>query len=166
MHARIATPETHPKHLVVGHLFAGPCVESKKTEVYFCDRYDPRKGYWLTCLSGPMERKNVSERAIGRTFREAKDRGATWFVPEWSLKIEKPKQAILPYFQAADPEHYRFNGRAFILLGRNKAQEAASRSGQRFFDVQIRGRGVNKITAPECEVFGRLPSPWDPKKPF
>lgn len=45
--------------------------------IYICDSYDPRIGYWMTREDCPPEhkadtqgqwRRNVSERAIGRTF--------------------------------------------------------------------------------------------------
>jgi hypothetical protein len=71
----IITPETHPNHSVVGKLWIS--VWSEKGLVYLCDSYDPRIGYWMTPVEGsptvneygsPIERKNISERAIGRTY--------------------------------------------------------------------------------------------------
>ena len=69
---RVLTPETHPNHDVVGQRFRAHGVE------YFCDSYDAACGYWMTPSDPDQphpfdptkkdERRNVSERAIGRTF--------------------------------------------------------------------------------------------------
>ena len=65
----IKTPETHPDHPVVGHDFSGTNWTDKKTsDNYYCDSYDPRIGYWMTGIEIPEDRRNVSERAINRTF--------------------------------------------------------------------------------------------------
>ena len=66
----LKTPETHPDHRTVGKDFAG-----HNGKRYFCDSYDPAIGYWMTerLVDGslnPEERRNVSERAIGRTYYE------------------------------------------------------------------------------------------------
>jgi hypothetical protein len=72
MDKTIITPETHPQHPVVGRDFVGGATTGR----YHCDSYDPQMGFWLTPrqpanLDGaPLERINVSERAIGRTFHE------------------------------------------------------------------------------------------------
>jgi len=58
----IITPKTHPDHETVGHNFRS------WDGVWFCDSYDPRIGYWMTEVGNKQNRKNVSERAIGRTF--------------------------------------------------------------------------------------------------
>jgi hypothetical protein len=59
----IKTPESHPDHPVVGKVWRGwDGIE------YFCDSYDPRIGFWMTDVNDPANRKNVSERAIHRTF--------------------------------------------------------------------------------------------------
>ncbi len=57
----IITPSTHPDHHAVGRFFDG------HKGPWYCDSYDPRCGYWMTSLDG-TRRKNVSERAIDRTF--------------------------------------------------------------------------------------------------
>lgn len=64
----IKTPQTDPDHHTVGRRFrawrdGGPAV-------YFCDSYDPTMGYWMTNEADPSDRRNVSERAIGRTYHE------------------------------------------------------------------------------------------------
>lgn len=61
----IKTPETHPDHHTVGRRF-----RAWDGNTYYCDSYDPRIGYWMTNESDPADRRNVSERAIGRTFHE------------------------------------------------------------------------------------------------
>lgn len=85
----IKTPQTHPDHHTVGHYFGGHSLETNTTEVYYCDSYDPAIGYWLTNARNPAERKNVSERAIGRTFHEADDMGAYWYIPQWGVRVIK-----------------------------------------------------------------------------
>lgn len=57
----IVTPETDPDHHTVGRRFR------YYPDTYLCDSYDPRCGYWMT-NEATGERKNVSERTIGRTF--------------------------------------------------------------------------------------------------
>jgi len=46
--------------------------------IYFCDSIDSNRGYWMTRVDAPLERRqdedgpwrrNISERAIGRTFK-------------------------------------------------------------------------------------------------
>jgi hypothetical protein len=60
----LVTPETHPGHHTVGQDFLG-----WDGGRYYCDSYDPRCGYWMTPLGEPTrERRNVSERAISRTY--------------------------------------------------------------------------------------------------
>lgn len=66
----IKTPLTHPDHPVVGRFF------KFWPRVYFCDSYDPAIGYWMTNVADPSDRRNVSERAIGRTFHEIDEREA------------------------------------------------------------------------------------------
>lgn len=69
----IKTPETDPNHEVIGQIFRGPFGE----HLYYCDSWQENAGYWMTRVDAPEEnksdqfgvwRKNVSERAIGRTF--------------------------------------------------------------------------------------------------
>jgi hypothetical protein len=40
---------------------------------YYCDSFDPRIGYWMTQIGDSSIRRNVSERAIGSSFREVRD---------------------------------------------------------------------------------------------
>jgi hypothetical protein len=42
------------------------------SRTYLCDSYDPEIGYWMTNVADPTDRRNVSERAIGRTFHKEK----------------------------------------------------------------------------------------------
>lgn len=60
------TPESHPDHTVVGHKFVGPF------GTYFCDSYDPNLGFWMTNVDDPEDRRNVSERAINRTYHNVR----------------------------------------------------------------------------------------------
>lgn len=68
----LKTPETHPDHHTVGKYFCS----GWDGVIYYCDSYDPSIGYWMTPIDvtdkdwRPVERKNVSERAIGRSFHE------------------------------------------------------------------------------------------------
>lgn len=61
----IKTPETHPDHETVGHDFKG------LERTYFCDSYDPKIGFWMTGIDKEDDRRNVSERAINRTFHHS-----------------------------------------------------------------------------------------------
>lgn len=65
----IKTPETHPNHQVVGRFFKASLLnEAGDNAVFYCDSYDSSIGYWMTQLSDPENRRNVSERAIGATY--------------------------------------------------------------------------------------------------
>lgn len=61
----IKAPVTHANHPVVGHYF-----RNWEGKIYFCDSYDPQLGYWMTDVLDHCHRRNVSERAIGRTYHE------------------------------------------------------------------------------------------------
>ena len=64
----IYTAQSHPDHSVIGHYF-----KVWDGGLAYCDSWDPRIGYWMTWIS-PDDgtptgvRRNVSERAIDRTF--------------------------------------------------------------------------------------------------
>jgi len=67
----LITPETHPDHTVVGRRWRGP-----EDRSYFCESYDPRIGFWMVQVDPktgnpvePENRRNVSEKAIGGTYR-------------------------------------------------------------------------------------------------
>lgn len=66
----IKTPEEFPNHQVIGQYFKGHGSSERDyaSEVYWCDSYDTNQGFWLTSLTTPERRINVSERAIDRTF--------------------------------------------------------------------------------------------------
>lgn len=93
----IKTMETPEPSTVVGRYFGGHSMQTEQSEVYICDSYDPRMGYWLTSVSidGKVERKNVSERAIGRTYWPADSFDDHWFITQWGKRVEKPKRSIL-----------------------------------------------------------------------
>lgn len=68
----IKTPETNPDHETIGQTF-----KAWDGHLYYCDSWQERAGFWMTRVDAPEEnkadqfgewRKNVSERAIGRTF--------------------------------------------------------------------------------------------------
>lgn len=67
MEHEILTPESRPDHETIGRKFRGPW-----GDIYYCDSYDRRIGFWMTKLDAAgsltKERTNVSERAIGRTY--------------------------------------------------------------------------------------------------
>lgn len=53
----------------VGHRFTGPrCTEPYGSATYRCTSYDSRQGFWMENEEDPADRRNVSERAVGRTF--------------------------------------------------------------------------------------------------
>jgi len=91
MNPAIKTPQTHPDHEVVGKYFGGHSIVFEKSQIYFCDSYDPALGYWMTNIDPKLnDRRNVSERAIGRTFYRAEDRGIYWWITQWGAKVESP----------------------------------------------------------------------------
>jgi hypothetical protein len=61
-------PQDKPDHPVIGNYFKAHGKGFVGTDVYYCDSYDPSQGFWMTSLTDPEHRTNVSERAIGRTF--------------------------------------------------------------------------------------------------
>lgn len=75
MNREIKTPETHPDHDTVGKDFLA------HGHRWYCDSYDPAIGFWMTRVDASCEnwndqygewRRNVSPRAIGRTFWEVR----------------------------------------------------------------------------------------------
>lgn len=71
MSREIKTPTTDPDHDTVGNDFLAHGYR------WYCDSYDSAIGFWMTRLDAPKEnwndqygewRRNVSPRAIGRTF--------------------------------------------------------------------------------------------------
>lgn len=85
----LITPESHPFHTTVGKHFGAYLSGVSGTVVYLCDSYDPRLGFWMTQVDDPINRLNVSERAIGRTFHRAYDKGDHWYVGQWNVKVPK-----------------------------------------------------------------------------
>lgn len=68
------TPETHPEHHTVGHDFMGYSGKNKCSARYYCYSHDA-SGYNLVNRADPEDDKNISERAIGRTFHLITDYG-------------------------------------------------------------------------------------------
>ena len=85
----VLTPENSPNHSVVGRYWAGYGSDQGATVIYYCDSYDPACGYWLTNTHNAADRRNVSERAIGRTFHKAEEREDHWYVPQWNVRVSK-----------------------------------------------------------------------------
>ncbi len=63
----IVTPESHPDHDTVGHDFMGHSFAHGQSARYYCRSYDAA-GFNMVNRADPEDDKNVSERAIGRTF--------------------------------------------------------------------------------------------------
>jgi len=61
------TPESHPDHHVVGQDVMGWSQKRGEAARFHCYSHDA-SGYNLVDRSDPEDHKNVSERAIGRTF--------------------------------------------------------------------------------------------------
>lgn len=114
--ARIITPETHPDHPVVRRYFVGPhgrsiVGHSRGYGVYYCGSYDPRRGYWMTRTDCPPEhvddegtewRRNVSERAIGRTYHRIIDDRPSGGNVRSSFGSVDPDLLVIPGRVAAD----------------------------------------------------------------
>lgn len=98
--SNLKTPFTHPNHPTVGHYFGGygPASTNYATRIYYCDSYDPNMGFWLTSVIDPSDRKNVSERAIGRTFHDAEDKGDHFHIHQWGTRIDKDTGTEWPSF--------------------------------------------------------------------
>ena len=96
MDETIITPETHPNHHTVGHHFGGYRVKTSLTEIYYCDSYDPAIGYWMTNVNDETDRRNVSERAIGRTFHEVVEHEDSWVFIYLGGKIPKVPKKFNP----------------------------------------------------------------------
>jgi hypothetical protein len=71
--SEIKTPETHPDSIVIGWNFV-----SHDGKHFYCDSYDPSCGYWMTGLDTDV-RRNVSERAIARTYHRISEVGNSQF---------------------------------------------------------------------------------------
>lgn len=92
--AMIIKPEDYPSHPVVGRYFAGH--NDGQTQIYFCSSYDTSIGYWLDNVNDPADRRNVSDRAIDRTYHRAIEHEDHWYVQRWAVRVQKPTK---------EPEH-------------------------------------------------------------
>jgi hypothetical protein len=70
----IKTTQTDPDHETIGFTF-----QNWEGLLFFCDSWESNLGFWMTRVDSPPERRgdlhskfrrNVSERAIGRTFHK------------------------------------------------------------------------------------------------
>ncbi len=89
MNTLIKTPESPLHDAVIGRYFAATSFEREGTEIFFCESFDSQAGFRMTNVNHPLETRDVSIGAIGRTWRQAEDRGDHWWVPEWNSRIEK-----------------------------------------------------------------------------
>jgi hypothetical protein len=78
------TSRTHPGDSVVGLYWGAHSIKHGKTQVYFCDSYDPAIGYWMTNLNDATDRVNISERAPWRTWWPAEDKGTYYYIMQWA----------------------------------------------------------------------------------
>lgn len=104
MDSTIKTPQTHPQHPVVGHYFGANRVDHREACIYYCDSYDPAQGYWMTNVHEPSDRRNVSERAIGRTFHEAELRVKDFYIVAWHVSVPRIGCALVPVPAPADSQ--------------------------------------------------------------
>jgi hypothetical protein len=81
-------------HHTVGHHFSGTNWNRVRTEIYFCDSYEENHGYWMTNVNDPADRKNVSDRAIDRTFHRVEERDTYW-LGRSGCRFEKAELANL-----------------------------------------------------------------------
>lgn len=61
----VLTPKERPNHHAIGRYY-----RAWDGQVYYCDSYDPRVDYYMTNVLDASHRKDVSPRALGRTFHE------------------------------------------------------------------------------------------------
>ncbi len=83
----VLTPQNAPNHDTVGYVFTF-C-----GHLYFCDSYDPRLGYWMTNVLDEGDRRNVSERAIGRTYhalRMPQIKVSDDYATYWAVHVREP----------------------------------------------------------------------------
>jgi hypothetical protein len=57
----------------VRKVFTGPHPKLEGFVKYFCTHRD-KNGYWMEAMQGPPYSTNVSDSAIGRTFKKAKEK--------------------------------------------------------------------------------------------
>lgn len=103
---KIVRPTDLPGHDTIGRCFKG-C----DGVFYLCDSYDPRIGFWMTPLfpdqvqstfgkGEPAKRKNVSERAIGRTWMriyiEPDDGHGAWAHCQYAISAELKAKLLDP----------------------------------------------------------------------
>lgn len=88
----IKTSLTHPIHETIGNFYGSGLVYGiEGTVIFYCDSYDARQGYWMTPVSHKnTERRNVSIRAIDRTFMRACLHGAGWYINRWNALVPYP----------------------------------------------------------------------------
>lgn len=58
---------------VVGRRYRNP-----EGNTYACTEYDPRIGFWMENVANPSDRRNVSERAIDRTYHHVRMSFGAW----------------------------------------------------------------------------------------
>jgi hypothetical protein len=65
-HLRVLTVKNRPDHHVIGQFYTG--WTTGQQQIYYCDCWVQNAGYWMTNVRDPSDRRNISERAIDRTY--------------------------------------------------------------------------------------------------
>lgn len=95
------TPESHPDHHVVGQDVMGWSNKRNEAARFHCYSHDAG-GYNLVDRADDTDHRNVSERAIGRTFHLISDYGDGIERSQWGIvKIGKDGKPIPPRDAAA-----------------------------------------------------------------
>lgn len=90
------TPESHPDHHVVGQDVMGWSHKRNEAARFHCYSHDA-SGYNLVDRADDTDHRNVSERAIGRTFHIISDYGNGVEMSQWGrVTIDKDGRAIPP----------------------------------------------------------------------
>jgi hypothetical protein len=98
------TPESHPDHHVVGQDLMGWSQKHGRAVRFFCHSHDA-SGYNLVMRGDDEEHKNISERAVGRTFFVISDMGDGREVSAWGVvRIDKDGVERPPYQPTAQIE--------------------------------------------------------------
>lgn len=124
--SEVKTIQTHPGHRTIGYIYCG-----WDSQMYYCDSYDPRDGFYMTNVLNEAERKCVSERAIERTFHN-------WNIPQWRahelnennqhwmVDARDEADGFVPRLVSFD-EATRLDWRCIIFISEHEARSFARR---------------------------------------